>query len=92
MRVSILGFVFGALLAAQAVAATVGQPAPAFSGHGADGKTYSSTDLKGKYIVLEWHNQGCPYVKKHYSPGNMQRLQKAKVGVFGLVLARRHGS
>jgi len=30
----------------------------------------------GKYVVLEWHNPGCAYVKKHYG-GNMQKLQKA---------------
>jgi hypothetical protein len=30
----------------------------------------------GKYVVLEWHNQGCPYTRKHYVSGNMQNLQK----------------
>ncbi len=32
--------------------------------------------IKGKYVVLEWHNRDCPYVKKHYASGNMQKLQK----------------
>jgi hypothetical protein len=34
----------------------------------------------GKYVVLEWHNQGCPYTQKHYESGNMQRLQKEWTG------------
>lgn len=51
-------------------------PAPAFAVKDADGKTRSLADFKGKTIVLEWVNDGCPYVKKHYS-GNMQGLQQA---------------
>jgi hypothetical protein len=31
---------------------------------------------RGKYVVLEWHNNGCPYTRKHYVSGNMQELQK----------------
>lgn len=94
MRVGLLAFVVGALLTGSAVAATVGEPAPAFSAQGADGKTYSLNDFKGKYVVLEWHNAGCPYVKKHYAPGNMQRLQKewtAKGVVWLKVLSSRAG-
>jgi hypothetical protein len=44
----------------------VGQPAPAFSAVDLDGKTRSLSEFKGKYVVLEWHNQSCPFVKKHY--------------------------
>jgi hypothetical protein len=33
-------------------------------------------DYRGKYVVLEWHNNGCPYVGKQYDSGNMQKLQK----------------
>ena len=33
-------------------------------------------DYKGKTVVLEWHNFGCPFVQKHYKSGNMQALQK----------------
>ena len=51
-------------------------PAPAFAVKDADGKTRSLADFKGKTIVLEWVNDGCPYVKKHYS-GNMQGVQQA---------------
>jgi peroxiredoxin len=39
-------------------------------------KTWKLSDQKGKVVVLEWFNQSCPYVKKHYSSGNMQQLQK----------------
>ena len=43
-----------------------------------DGDTSSESldQFRGKYVVLEWHNQGCPYTKKHYISGNMQSLQK----------------
>ena len=68
--------VFFGMLAPAGAAPQIGKPAPAFSGVGSDGKTYALADFKGKYVVLEWHNQGCPYTKKHYESGNMQRLQK----------------
>jgi peroxiredoxin len=67
-------------LASSAFALGVGQQAPDFTAKGADGKTYKLADFKGKYVVLEWHNAGCPYVKKHYEPGNMQKLQKEFTG------------
>lgn len=57
------------------VAARVGEPAPAFSGVDTNGVTRRLSDLKGKYVVLEWHHPGCPYTKKHYDSGNMQKLQ-----------------
>jgi peroxiredoxin len=56
--------------------ATVGQPAPAFTATDASGKTVSLADFKGKHVVLEWVNPGCPFVVKHYSSGNMQGTQK----------------
>lgn len=56
-------------------AATVGQAAPDFSALDALGKSYKLGDLKGKHVVLEWTNPGCPFVVKHYG-GNMQALQK----------------
>lgn len=65
---------------ASADAPKVGQPAPAFSAVDLDGKTRSLSEFKGKYVVLEWHNQGCPFVKKHYDSGNMQKLQKELTG------------
>jgi len=57
-------------------AAVVGQPAPAFTATDLSGKTVSLADFKGKTVVLEWHNFGCPFVQKHYRSGNMQALQK----------------
>jgi peroxiredoxin len=57
-------------------AAKVGQPAPDFSGTASDGKSYHLADYRGKFVVLEWHNNGCPYTRKHYNSGNMQNLQK----------------
>jgi len=56
--------------------AKVGGPAPDFTVTDIHGKARKLSDFKGKPVVLEWHNQSCPYVKKHYETGNMQRLQK----------------
>jgi peroxiredoxin len=60
-------------------AATVGQPAPAFTVQDVDGRTVSLTDFKGKPVVLEWVNPGCPFVRKHYDSANMQGTQKDAV-------------
>ena len=57
-------------------AAKVGEAAPEFTAIASNGKTFRLSDYRGKYVVLEWHNNGCPYVGKHYNSGNMQRLQK----------------
>jgi peroxiredoxin len=54
----------------------VGSNAPEFSATDSNGKTHSLTDYKGKYVVLEWFNPECPFVKKHYGSGNMQKLQQ----------------
>jgi glutathione peroxidase-family protein len=51
--------------------------APDFSLTSSDGKVVKLSDYKGKTIVLEWLNHGCPFVKKHYTSGNMQAIQKA---------------
>jgi len=60
--------------------AAVNQPAPAFSAQDASGKTLNLADFKGKYVVLEWVNPGCPFVQKHYDSGNMPTLQKQATG------------
>ena len=57
-------------------AAKVGEVAPEFIATASNGKNIHLVDYRGKYVVLEWHNNGCPYVGKHYRSGNMQRLQK----------------
>jgi len=54
----------------------VGATAPAFTATDSRGQTETLAQYRGKYVVLEWHNQGCPYTKKHYVSGNMQALQK----------------
>ncbi|HKO87116.1 MAG TPA: thioredoxin family protein [Burkholderiales bacterium] len=56
-------------------AAVVGQPAPQFTAVDTNGMAHDLSKLKGKYVVLEWVNPGCPFVKKHYE-GNMQSTQK----------------
>ena len=58
----------------------VGKPAPNFTEKDHDGNTRSLKDFKGQWLVLEWFNEGCPYVKKHYGSNNMQKLQKNFTG------------
>jgi peroxiredoxin len=63
-----------ALIAAESPA--VGTTAPNFSLTDSKGKTQTVSQYKGKYVVLEWFNPDCPFVKKHYGSGNMQKLQE----------------
>lgn len=77
---STLFVVFMLVAGASHAAAKVGEPAPAFTLSGSDGKSYSLTDFKGRYVVLEWTNHECPFVKKHYKSGNMQAQQKELTG------------
>ena len=69
----------GGLPAAHA-AATVGQAAPGFTLKDASGKTVQLSDYRGKFVVLEWTNPGCPFVQKHYGSGNMPATQKDATG------------
>ena len=62
--------------AGTAQAASVGQAAPDFILNDTQGKPVKLSSFKGKPVVLEWNNPGCPFVRKHYN-GNMQALQKA---------------
>ncbi|HEY2467418.1 MAG TPA: redoxin domain-containing protein [Terracidiphilus sp.] len=65
------------LLPIAAVAqARVNSPAPEFTATDSHGQTHTLDQYRGKYVVLEWHNQGCPFTRKHYESGNMQNLQK----------------
>ena len=64
------------ILSQPLLAAKVGDPAPDFQGADSNGQTRKLSDYKGKYVVLEWHNNGCPFTRKHYESGNMQNLQK----------------
>jgi peroxiredoxin len=66
--------------------AEIGQPAPDFTLTDTLGNAHTLSALKGKFVVLEWINHDCPFVKKHYGTGNMQKLQKtyAEKGVVWL--------
>ena len=82
----VLAAAFSAALAAPAFAVpSLGQPAPAFQAVDATGRTRSLSEFAGKTVVLEWTNNGCPYVQKHYGSGNMQSLQKKATGGRGLL-------
>ena len=68
--------VFAATIITALAAPQVGQPAPEFALTDSNGKSHKLSDFKGKLVVLEWLNHGCPFVVKHYGSGNMQKLQK----------------
>jgi glutathione peroxidase-family protein len=76
------------LLPLWASAATIGEPAPAFTLTDSNGQSHSLSDFHGKTVVLEWTNAECPFVKKHYDSDNMQAQQRAAVadGVVWLVI------
>ncbi len=79
MKTKLLLALFTTLIAAVLYASDsppVGSAAPNFSATDSNGKTRSLADYKGKYVVLEWFNPECPFVKKHYGSGNMQKLQE----------------
>jgi peroxiredoxin len=59
-----------------AAEAKIDEPAPTFKLKDNKGKEYALADFKGKYVVLEWVNFDCPFVRKHYDSGHMQKLQK----------------
>ena len=60
-----------------AAAPAVGQRAPDFVAVDTAGKQHRLSDFAGKFVVLEWTNPGCPFVRKHYGSGNMPATQKA---------------
>lgn len=57
-----------------------GAAAPAFSVVDADGATRTLAEFAGRTVVLEWTNEGCPYVRKHYDSSNMQTMQRDAAG------------
>jgi peroxiredoxin len=75
-RVSLVFFVSLLALSVRAGDPAIGKEAPTFLLKSIEGKDTSLAAFRGKPVVLEWVNQGCPFVKKHYSAGNMQSLQK----------------
>ena len=58
----------------------VGEPAPDFVLTDTHNAEHTLSEYKGKFVVLEWTNPDCPFVKKHYGSGNMQNLQKEYTG------------
>ena len=82
-------------IAIHAQIAKVNAPAPDFTATDSQGQTRSLDQYHGKYVVLEWHNQGCPFTRKHYVSGNMQALQKewtAKRVVWFTVISSAPGA
>ena len=67
----------GALGLVASHAAEINQPAADFTAKNVKGESVSLADFKGKTVVLEWVNFGCPFVKKHYASGNLPELQKS---------------
>ena len=65
-----------AMVCASAMALKPGDPAPDFKGVDSNGKVQTLAQYRGKYVVLEWANKGCPFEQKHYKSGNMERLQR----------------
>ncbi len=61
---------------AQETSLKPGGTAPDFTATDSNGKSQSLSASKGRFVVLEWFNEGCPFIQKHYLTGNMQKLQK----------------
>lgn len=81
MRALSFAIIAASLMATPASAETViGKAAPNFHLKDVNGRTVSLSDFRGKTVVLEWNNPECPFVKKHYGSGNMQKTQAAATG------------
>lgn len=91
MRVTFL--IAAATLATPAAAQqTIGQPAGNFRLMSADGKVVTLSQFRGKPVVLEWNNPGCPFVQKHYDSGNMQETQRKAVAAGAVWLTVNSGA
>ncbi len=55
----------------------IGKPAPDFTAVDSAGRAHRLSDYRGKRVILEWTNHDCPFVRKHYRSGNMQKTQKS---------------
>ena len=75
-RIAIVSVCLLAFAVSADAAAIVGKTAPSISLQDSNGKTVKLDSFRGKYVVLEWMNFSCPFVKKQYGTGNMQALQK----------------
>lgn len=79
ITISLLLFIWGSFIHS----VEIGNPAPEFIVKSSQGKTVKLKDFYGKYLILEWHNNGCPYVQKHYDSNNMQNIiDKARANKF----------
>lgn len=99
MNVSTARSWFGAVAMAAALIVSVsraavdsGRPAPDFTVTDIAGKTHRLSDFRGKVVVLEWLNPGCPFVVRHYRSGNMQSTQKAAAADGAVWLQVNSGS
>lgn len=82
LRVLVGAFAAAAALSIASVHSTaaelaISKPAPDFTAKDSEGRDVKLSSFKGRIVVLEWTNEGCPYVRKHYGGGNMQATQKA---------------
>jgi AhpC/TSA family len=64
------------LISLPALAIVPGTPAPDFNGADSKGAQQTLSEYRGKFVVLEWANQGCPYDRKHYLSGSMEQQQR----------------
>ncbi len=79
VQIKYLTLAFLALIMTSPVYASstkIGEPAPSITATDIHGRAFNLKDHKGKIVVLEWTNHNCPFVKKHYGTGNMQKTQK----------------
>src|SRR5689334_22248881 len=93
LYVLLLSFIIA--MGPNARAARVGEPAPDFTATDTHGQSHRLSEYRGKFVVLEWHNRDCPFTRKHYASGNMQRLQKewtAKGVVWFTVISSAPGT
>jgi hypothetical protein len=88
LLLALLGLVVPSSVSAQMEDPDIGAAAPAFTLPDTYGDLHSLSDYAGKWVVLEWLNYGCPFVKKFYDAGKMQELQAgyAEKGVIWLAV------
>lgn len=88
LALGFIGTVKNSFSAEKLESALIGKEGPAFELKSSNGESIKLSDFKGKIVVLEWYNPGCPFVKKHYKNGDMQKLQAAhlKDGVVWLLI------
>jgi peroxiredoxin len=70
----------------------IGAAAPNFRAYDMTGKIVDLSQYRGRFVVLEWNNPGCPFVKKHYESGNMQKTQAAAVAQGAVWLTINSGA